>query len=162
MLLDEVHAIRALGNDVGVLELTYNPQDRQLRAGLRALTFLGELWQRGCLVARWRDEERGCGSTWGKGRYPRAGQRCGTNQGISDCLLHRNENMALTAKPDLTLGGMNINVYLLRRQGDIDRHYWVFARHQHSLISLFNSIGQHTALHPAAIDEEAEVVAIGA
>lgn len=57
MLFNEVQAIRSFGSDVGVLELTYNPQDWQLRAGLRTLLLPGQLWQRGHPAASRPGEE---------------------------------------------------------------------------------------------------------
>ncbi len=61
----------------------------------------------------------------------------------------------------LRFGRVNVDIKLLRRQGDIDYRNRVLAVHEQAVIGILRCTGQQWTTYPPSIDEEAEIVAIG-
>ena len=79
---------------------------------------------------------------------------------VSHSLLDGGEYTVTAAKAHLCLGWVYIYIHLIVIDGYVDHSQRVAPLLQETVISLFQSIAEHAALHPATVDEEAHVTAV--
>ncbi len=83
-------------------------------------------------------------------------------QGGVDGLLHGAEDGPFLAEAHLGLGWMHVDVHQRRVQLDQQHGHRVAAHHQPVAVGLGDGIGQAAVLDRAAVEEEEDVVAVGA
>ena len=83
-----------------------------------------------------------------------------SGESVPDCLLYRGEHSVAAAETHLGLGWVYIHIHLVVVERYVDHCQRVAPLLQEAVISLFQSVAEHAALHPATVDEEAHVTAV--
>ena len=83
-------------------------------------------------------------------------------EGLPHGLLERAEDAVVVPEADLALGGVNVDVDVLEGHDDVDGGDGEAPLHEEAVVGLLQREGEHAVLRPAAVDEEADVVAVGA
>ena len=166
VLVDQVHAVGPLGDDVRVGYLAEDPQrppgalQRRLGDGRRGRG----LGQRRALDGRWQCE-RGAGDRCGdRGRWgeqaTRLGDRRVSEQRLADGALHAREGIAVADEAHFALIGMHVRVDLGGRDIDEHRRDRVAALHQQARVGLLDGDAERAVGDPPAVDEEAHAGAV--
>ena len=176
VLVDQVQPGPVLGHDVGQPDLPQGPQPpagrarrpagaggrgrglhqpsraRPGRAGRRLLPL--RLPPPG---ARARALRRGRCSAHGGRAEGRDGGELG--EGPAQGPAQHGEHQALVAEAHLALGGVHVDVQVVRGDGEVDRRQGVAPAGQEGVVGLLHGVGQHLAAHQAPVDGEGAVEA---
>ena len=90
------------------------------------------------------------------------GNRGVVGERLSDCPLHRAENLIFSLEANLGLGGVRVHVNVVVGDGDVEDGDRVSALGHEAVVGLLYGVGDRAVLHPAPVDEEAYVCAVGA
>ena len=184
VLVDQVHAVRALRRDVRRLHLAQHSQagqrgrGRQRRRGqdgtgtvvLMPYGLAGRrLWLRLAADRRARRPYRPERVLHGRLRRARARDRGGSQlrhrrvgrQRLPDRLLQRGEHGALVPEADLRLARMHVDVDVAVRQGDLHDRDRVPALRKEPVVRLLQRVAEHPVLDPTAVDEDRDLAAVG-
>ena len=76
--------------------------------------------------------------------------------------LHGSKDLVAPAEADLTLGRVDVDVYLGGLQVHVEDDDGIASCGQQSVIRFAGGVAEGAVLHPAAIDKESQVLAVGA
>ena len=171
VLVNEIQPLWPLGDDIGLSNLSQHSQGRKF-GRLRKLKSRRRLNPGRFRLGAHFDQPAPplhvrCGPVLSlaegplRGEARHAGDRRLINQGAAHRLLDGSEDRVAVQESDLALSRVDVDVNLRGGQPQAQNDDRVAARGQQGMVGFAHGITEHAILHPAAVDEEGQVAAVG-